>query len=71
MNSYYLVRVMQLMGAGMFVILILAVGVVLTQPDDQDLELKHHCEMVALWEESNGELGWPDYNKTVDSYCQA
>jgi hypothetical protein len=62
MNSYYLVRVMQLMGAGMFVILILAVGVVLTQPDDQDLELKHHCEMVHIYRESGGEYGWPDYN---------
>lgn len=38
---------------------------------DQELAQKHHCEMVALWEESSGELGWPDYNKTVDSYCQA
>lgn len=65
MNSYYLVRVMQLMGAGMFVILILAVGVVLTQPDDQDLELKHYCEMVQIYRDSNGEFGWPDYNNTA------
>jgi hypothetical protein len=32
---------------------------------DHDLDaaaLKHHCEMVALWTSSAGELGWPDYN---------
>jgi hypothetical protein len=33
--------------------------------DDQDLDLKHHCEMVGIYRETNGELGWPDYNKTA------
>lgn len=65
MNYVFLVRVTQLMGAAVFVILILAVGVVLTQPDDQDLELKHHCEMVQIYRDSKGEFGWPDYNNTA------
>lgn len=29
-----------------------------------------HCQMVALWAESNGERGWPDYNETAQ-YCPA
>jgi hypothetical protein len=32
---------------------------------DQDLELKHHCEMTQLFAATNGEYGWPDYNNTA------
>jgi hypothetical protein len=31
---------------------------------EQDLELKHHCEMTQLFAATNGEYGWPDYNNT-------
>lgn len=34
-------------------------------PDDQDLTLKHHCEMVQIYRDSGGEYGWPDYNNTA------
>ena len=34
-------------------------------PDDQDLALKHHCEMVQIYRDSGGEYGWPDYNNTA------
>jgi len=33
------------------------------QYDEQVLKL--HCEMVQVWEETNGEFGWPDYNDTA------
>jgi hypothetical protein len=33
--------------------------------DDQDLDLKHHCEMTQLYATSKGEYGWPDYNNTA------
>jgi hypothetical protein len=32
---------------------------------EQDLELKHHCEMTQLFATSSGEYGWPDYNNTA------
>jgi hypothetical protein len=32
---------------------------------DQDLDLKHHCEMTQLFAATNGEYGWPDYNNTA------
>jgi hypothetical protein len=45
---------------------LLVIGVVaINAPDDQDLELKHHCEMVQIYRESAGEFGWPDYNNTA------
>jgi hypothetical protein len=31
----------------------------------EDLEHKHHCEMVGIYTQSNGEYGWPDYNNTA------
>jgi|APGre2960657404_1045060.scaffolds.fasta_scaffold28867_3 hypothetical protein len=30
---------------------------------------KLHCEMVQIWNETNGEYGWPDYNNTAGSSC--
>lgn len=32
---------------------------------EQDLELKHHCEMVEMFKTTNGQYGWPDYNNTA------
>jgi hypothetical protein len=50
----------------MRVLLIILFALTACQPSsDHDLDaavLKHHCEMVALWTNSAGEMGWPDYN---------
>jgi hypothetical protein len=33
---------------------------------DHDAEaLKQHCLMVQLWNDTQGEFGWPDYNGTA------
>jgi hypothetical protein len=39
----------------------------LFQPSvDHDAEAaKQHCLMVQLWNETQGEFGWPDYNNTA------
>jgi hypothetical protein len=38
---------------------------------DHDAEAQQmHCQMIALWENSQGEFGWPDYNNTGDQ-CHA
>lgn len=28
---------------------------------DAEREQSHYCEMVQLWEETNGDAGWPPY----------
>jgi hypothetical protein len=28
-----------------------------------------YCEMVGLWNSTNGELGWPDYNRNYVQVC--
>jgi hypothetical protein len=54
------------MGAVVITVLLGAVHIVTRDaPDDQDLELKHHCEMTQLFAATNGEHGWPDYNNTA------
>ena len=34
---------------------------ILPEPIDPYEELKHYCEMVQLFNTSNGEYGWPDF----------
>jgi hypothetical protein len=33
--------------------------------DHDAAALRQHCQMVALWESSRGEYGWPDYNRSA------
>lgn len=58
---------MKLFGVVMVSVLLMASILVITAPlaDDQDLALKHHCEMVQIYRDSGGEYGWPDYNNTA------
>jgi hypothetical protein len=37
-------------------------------PDTSEQDL--HCEMVQIWNQTNGEYGWPDYNNTAGSCPQ-
>jgi hypothetical protein len=37
----------------------------LPEPIDDNAELKHYCEMVQLFQTSNGEYGWPDFNNNA------
>ena len=42
-------------------------SILLASASDSELkqdEDKNYCEMVALYEQSNGDLGWPDYKNT-------
>ncbi len=42
-------------------------SILLASASDSDIEQdteKNYCEMVALYEQSNGDLGWPDYKNT-------
>lgn len=42
-------------------------SILLASTSDSDIEQdteQNYCEMVALYEQSNGDLGWPDYKNT-------
>lgn len=34
----------------------------LTPAEEDAALLREHCEMVQIYRDSGGELGWPDYN---------
>ena len=34
------------------------------------METNQHCEMVDLWKSTDGDLGWPDYNKSYEESCK-
>jgi hypothetical protein len=37
---------------------------------DHDSEQEaRYCKMVSAWVESEGEIGWPDYNGNFDEVC--
>ena len=38
------------------------------EPISQD---KQYCEMVQIWNQTNGEHGWPDYNNNAEEICYA
>lgn len=49
-------------------LLLVLIGLAAVFSDDEpeeNLYLKHHCEMVYLFATSKGEYGWPDYNNTA------
>jgi hypothetical protein len=42
-------------------------SILLVSANDSELERdadQNYCEMVALYEQSNDDLGWPDYKNT-------
>ena len=51
--------------AALAVLALITLAACVDAQDDQDLDLKHHCEMVGIYTQSNGEHGWPDYNNTA------
>lgn len=38
-------------------------------PDELELQQRQYCEMHALWLDSGGELGWPDFHETFAARC--
>jgi len=32
-------------------------------------EQQNYCEMVDIWNDTDGEYGWPDYNDNFDEVC--
>ncbi len=59
------------LGAALVAIAIVAAVLVVGYFDkeSQDLEAAQYCEMHALWIESKGDLGWPDFRGTYAQEC--
>lgn len=39
--------------------------------DALQMQQKQYCQMVHDWQQSGGEVGWPDYDKAYDVACNA
>lgn len=39
-------------------------------PDDRAMAWVEYCEMVALYKDTRGEYGWPDYKGTYEEECK-
>lgn len=53
---------------------IVAVGMAIVSTMDYQDEVKQqsrYCEMVELFESSNGENGWPDYKDIYQTECKS
>lgn len=49
-------------------LLVLLVGLVLYTLDDAR-DVDPYCEMVGIYNETNGQYGWPDYRGNADEVC--
>jgi len=38
--------------------------------DDEEQQRQLYCNMYAIFQESNGEYGWPDYNSNAAEICE-
>lgn len=36
---------------------------------DQLMEMRQYCQMVHMWRQSGGEVGWPDYAEAYAQQC--
>jgi len=58
---------LDLYALGAVIILILGLGVVSTMDYvAEERRAQLHCDMVEMFEKSNGQVGWPDYNNTAE-----
>jgi len=49
-----------------------ALGLVawITNSEEPMPEEAQYCEMVDVWQDTDGEYGWPDYNRNFDEVCK-
>jgi len=38
--------------------------------DEPTAEQQNYCEMVDIWNDTQGEYGWPDYNDNFNEVCE-
>ena len=53
--------------------LFLIAAILLVSASDSELQQdadQEYCEMVTLFQQSNGDLGWPDYQNTYQKGCK-
>tara|TARA_R110000822_G_scaffold144974_2_gene283763 strand:+ start:290 stop:472 length:183 start_codon:yes stop_codon:yes gene_type:complete len=53
--------------------LFLIAAILLVSISDSEIEQdadQNYCEMVTLFQQSNGDLGWPDYKNTYEKGCK-
>jgi hypothetical protein len=53
--------------------LFLIAAILLVSISDSEIQEdadQNYCEMVTLYQQSNGDLGWPDYQNTFEKGCK-
>ena len=53
--------------------LFLIAAILLVSISDSEIQQdadQNYCEMVTLYQQSNGDLGWPDYQNTFEKGCK-
>jgi hypothetical protein len=48
-------------------------SILLVSANDSEIQQdadQNYCEMVTLYQQSNGDLGWPDYQNTFEKGCK-
>lgn len=53
---------------GIFSVVVMYHGV--SAMDDLDAMQTEYCEMTQLFQEANGQLGWPDYRGNAAEVCK-
>ena len=54
---------------GLFLIATILLVSISDSEIEQDAD-QNYCEMVTLFQQSNGDLGWPDYKNTYEKGCK-
>lgn len=42
----------------------------LSNTEEPTAQQQNYCEMVGIWNDTEGEYGWPDYNHNYDEVCK-
>ncbi len=42
----------------------------LCNTEEPTAEQQNYCEMVGIWNDTQGEYGWPDYKDNFDEVCE-
>ncbi|QQM14088.1 hypothetical protein pVco14_038 [Vibrio phage pVco-14] len=48
-------------------LILMAVGQM--EKQDEAMALEHYCQMVEIFQQTDGENGWPDYDNIYESQC--
>ena len=71
MKKYVVIKPSDVICIGVVTLFLLAACVAGTMEyGDEERQQKLYCDMVKIFQESNGTYGWPDYNLNAKEICE-